>query len=521
MIRWLKDLKRSRHGDGKDDTVEDDYGFRKKVGARKKGQVASLDDDVEHSHIVYKIRDRLPTPQPHRIESSFNIYDEIRDIADIQSLPVCNEEKHGIDNKQSYDLKNAIEVGPYLIVPIMGQSYAGSNDIEIFKKEPTANVDENTNDSVQTICECNKDTNGRSYNFPWDLRRGFHTAPVDIIKDAKFVVTRCVKPRNNSITVERDRLGQMCSCTSSSKCECQNSVLIPSKLNQTNHPTNSDGDLCSFNDCREISHPDTEVNANETCSEYDISTSGESESSGSRCYMSTSGDSDTSGNNNDYDFYLSKIRQNLALKCSVQKIIESLESGESTNETSLSDADSMTYVSSLSEYSSAPSHVSGEVSDPGASADRSESDSSSGYYDCADNSAKSCDPKSIQSQCSTKNESSKQSKRIDCSSSVKPTESKKPKDISKSHYRHKKVRSKKLSLDCKVYTAAIDSDKEMYTFPVDRKTRSDTDLKSIRAKSAITSQPTSVYMDHRAKSKSHNRLLGDLIRMNYDRQLLV
>ncbi|KAK3580149.1 hypothetical protein CHS0354_013429 [Potamilus streckersoni] len=521
MIRWLKDLKRSRHGDAKDGTVEDDYGFRKKVGVGKKGQVASLDDDVEHSHLVCKIRDRLPTPEPHRIESSFNIYDEIRDISDIQTLPVCNEEKNEIDNKQSYDLRNAIEVGPYLIVPIVGQSF-GSKDIEIFKKETSANVDDNKNDSFQTDCECNIGTAGRSYNFPWDLRRGFHTAPVDIIKDAKFVVTRCVKPRNNSITIERDRLDQMCSCTSGLKCQSQSSVQGPSKVDQINHLTSSKEDLCSFTDSREISQPVTEPNENETYSEYDISTSGESESSGSKSYMSTSADSDTSGSNNDYDFYLSKIRQNLAFKCNVQKIIESLESGESTNETSLSDADSMTYVSSLSEYSSAPSHVSGEVSDPGASADRSESDdSSNGCYDCTDNSAKSCDPKSNQSQCSTKNDSSNQSKLTGSSSSFKPKESKKSKDICKSHHRHKKVRSKKVSLDCRVYTTAIDSDKEMYTFPVDRKTHSDTDLKSVRAKSAIASQPTSVYVDHRAKSKSHNRLLGDLIRMNYDRQLLV
>ena len=569
MFRWWKDKKKPKK-DRKNRNVEDDYGFRKRaiIVQEISGHTVIIKDDLNHPNILKfgaTCRARMPTPIQNFSETSSHIYDEIPEHPVQSKFPSQNENEADLVkdacSRQKVDLRNAIEVGPYLIVPVVDPA-CSNQDVEIFKRnecDKCVNLNE-ADTNCNFTCDCNSHNFGEDfrqrieYNPPWDSKTE-NNNQTNMSNDTRIVLTRCVKSKpsmqdaDNSVPVCSNAKSEpdLCSLETFLKSDEESRTLTESPGAESNSrtltgtpvslsrtpdhiPIESATEVSETDHCASGSLEDREVNvqpteksevdSTDTCCEYDLSTSGESDIS----------------RNSDYDLYLSKIENNLKLKHNVRKIIKSLERTieEETDDDSSDyhdcvndklfkfrecsndefERDSMTYVSSLSEYSSAASHISD------ISADRSASDDSSGYYECAEDNPESRDPKR-DSRVNLERSSSVP----DGSGSCSKTNARKTKN---KYYRHKLSQNRSNSFDCGIYKP-LSQDQEMYLLPINKKGDSDSSsgssssgLRKSKSKPIMAPQPTPVYMDpYRGRSRSHNRLLGDLIRMNYDKQTFI
>ena len=577
MFRWWKDKKKPKK-DRKNRNVEDDYGFRKRaiIVQEISGHTVIIKDDLNHPNILKfgaKCRARMPTPIQNLNETSSHIYDEIPELPIQRRFPSQNVNEADLVKdaraRQKVDFRNAIEVGPYLIVPVVDPS-CSNQDVEIFKRNECHKCA--SSNETGANCNCNSDgitddelQQRTEYNPPWDAK-----TRTDNQSNTKIVLTRCVKGKPSS--QDLDNTQPLCSSeksepdlcsletflnsndvcrtlTESPGAESNSRTLTGTPVSVSTTPDhvrtettsevsassvqklgNYDGcpltekeiecnhteNVNSYLQQESVQPASSEADGTDTCCEYDLSTSGESDTSG----------------NSDYDVYLSKIESNLKLKHNVRKIIKSLERTieEETDDDSSDyhdcandkvfefhecsdnrcERDSITYVSSLSEYSSATSHLSD------LSADRSASDDSSGYYECTEENPDSRDPKR-DSRVNLERSSSVPDGNVSSSK----TNLKKQKN---KYFRHKTSQNRSNSFDSGIYKP-LSHDQEMYLLPINRKGDSDSSssgLRKSKSKPVMAPQPTPVYMDpYRNRSRSHNRLLGDLIRMNYDKQTFI
>lgn len=563
MFRWFKDRKKGKPE--RKDRAEDDYGFRKRqiiLQETENGHSVIIRDDettlvYPQSFCKLHYRARMPTPVQYR-ETSTHIYDEIPENSVKSRLDfgqACpNNEADLIKDTRSarepqMDFRNAIEVGPYLIVPIVSSSDS-KGDVEIFKR----NIDDQCPDmepSSDAQCNCNLTECSNCLSSRLELNQAWESLQrnSEIIKDSKIVLTRCVKSKSgvqdvtNIQQVCSDDVRQrsdMCSFNKGARAQIssdmsrlftdspgndsnsrtltgtpESSTRTPDTLSERSDScaiTNVDGDICLEKDEEVKSSHDSFDNkckvkengdGNETNYEFDVS----------------SGESDLSRNSEvgDYELYLSKIESNLQLKHNVRKMVQEIEimthGADKQREKDGNDLDSITYVSSLSEYSSAASHISD------VSADRSASDDSSGYYECLEEHCESHDKKSRESRRSLERSvSAPETDPATLKSKIVNNKKSKVKEKSKiktGNYQRSK------SFDCRVYSSLSDEDKELYKFPSSSNSSASLNSRHSRNKPVLAPQPTPVYIDpYRGKSRSHNRLLGDLIRMNYDKQLL-
>ena len=561
MFRWFKDKRKAKNE--RKDKVEDDYGFRKKqiiLQETENGHSVIIKDNettlvYPQSFCRFHYRARMPTPVQNK-ETSTHIYDEIpehfvRTRLNLGEASSANEADLIRDTRAvrdpKMDFKNAIEVGPYLIVPIVNSSDS-KGDVEIFKRDADDICADDGNDFG--LCNCNEKDCSQCKSSRLDLNNAWDslTRSADKIRDTKIVLTRCVKSKtgiNDSAnlqqvcSVDKIQPSDLCSFSNGAQSNaCESRMFSDSPSNDSNSRTltgtpdssirtpdtlSERSESCAIINGEEHTEnckPDNAVfsvksksrqckdpsDGNETNYEFDLSTSGDSDHS-------------PTSEKGDYELYLSKIESNLQLKHNVRKMVQDIETmpiGTCDDVEDKSEIDSMTYVSSLSEYSSAASHISD------VSADRSASDDSSGYYECLEDaqgsrdkerehhvnlersvSAPETDPKTIKSKVFVKNKKSKE---------------KTGNKSKKQHYHRSK------SFDCRVYKSLSDEDKEMYKFPSNSNSGSSVSSRHSRSKPVLAPQPTPVYMDPyrggKPGSGSHNRLLGDLIRMNYDKQLL-
>lgn len=550
MLRWLKEKTKTK--EERNVKVEDDYGFRKKqiiVEQTENGHSVIIKDNgttlvYPQSFCRFFYRARMPTPVQNFRETSSHIYDEIPELLETEEQ-LENEADLIKDTRNAresqMDLKNAIEVGPYLIVPIVNSQNAQKGDVEILRKHDNVCEDNATNGSAFRNVKCTECESNRVWHEQLDG---------EIVKDAKVVLTRCVKSKStvrDSFSVSREchtnvpnNGSDLCSFKTGAQADFRNFNESPSadsnsrtltgtpdSCSRTPDTLSERSESCAIpnvaddvveNSCTKAEEVTADkkcakgakstkdgIDGNETGYEYDLSTSGDSE----RSRLSEQ---------EDYELYLAKIESNLELKHNVRKLVQDIDSPGEHAKAGAGEVESMTYVSSLSEYSSAASHISN------LSADRSESDDSSGYYECFDENNMSRGVKKREScvtlarSASAPEEASAVAKSKNHSSSNKRHSKSNHNSKSKSVHNHRK---KYMLNDTKgVYKALSDEDKELYKFPSSSTSSNGISSRHGRGKPVLAPQPTPVYMDpYRGKSGRHNRLLGDLIRMNYDKQL--
>lgn len=558
MFRWLRDRKKSNkpsvHRKCK---PEDDYGFRKKqiiVQETENGHSVIIKDEDKtitypQSFCRFHFRARMPTPVQNFRETSSHIYDEIPEQSVKTKLDLATESDLIRDTKpltrdSRVDFTNAIEVGPYLIVPIVNaQTSKPSGDVEIFKRDSDVENDDCEKGSRKCLCEsptCDTCSPGSQKEFAWLPNLSDEVSSQSVTRENSSL--KGLKDTTNFQTDSDVIRSSMCSLTNNGAQE--NATNCPFRIfadspgadsnsrTLTGSPDSSSRTLTESPDCskapnvslessetcaipkkkytkakhskksksgktKQTEKSDTKVDGNETGYEYDLSTSGESE----RSQLSM---------HEDYELYLSKIESNLQLKQNVRKMVQDIENITiDTDEGSCNgDAASMTYVSSLSESS-----CSTQVTD--LSADKSCSDDSGGYYECAEDTSGAKNRKRVH--------------RVNLERSVsapegRPHTTKKKSKRQKDKLGDKSVKvpsHRSVSFDSRVYKALSDEERELYKFPSAGNSSSSVTSRSGRGKPApLAPQPTPVYMDpYRGKSRSHNRLLGDLIRMNYDKQL--
>lgn len=247
---------------------------------------------------------------------------------------------------------------------------------------------------------------------------------------------------------------------------------------------------CSSNDS--VALPIRISSETDNVSEYDLNSSG----------ASTEGE---------YPVFLDKIEQNLFLKEQVREIIRSL-SREDSEYSVCHRTDSFSTESSA--ISSVPNSSSSEVSDPGVFADQSESEDENEYHECT------------KEMMDVTNESD-----ADLKPEVKTSEG--DSDLKNSVQKYKKRSSKARKPKFKIYSvqdkdhehklqSVIQEDMEMYLLPSCQKETDYYDYKTCRKPVLVPTLPTRIYQDpNRLKSNKNNKLLGDLIRMNYDKQHLI
>lgn len=224
-------------------------------------------------------------------------------------------------------------------------------------------------------------------------------------------------------------------------------------------------------------------------------------------------DLNTTGSEGEYPVFLDKIEQNLFLKQQVREIIQSL-SGADSSQTRCSRNDSFSTVSTeTSAVSPVPASTSSEVSDPEVFADQSESEDEKVDHACQTESMET------QTVC-------------DASTAVDETSSAST-DLRKSVQKQRKRTSKSRKPKLKTYCvkdkehetklqSVIQEDTEMYLLPSCKDETDYYNYKTYRKPVLIPTLPTKIYQDpDRLKNNKNNKLLGDLIRMNYDKQHLI
>lgn len=499
MFRWLKDKKKQpRKSSDKEKSLEDDYGFRKGQTRNptdalpefltdygfNNGTCMRISTDIVRPVTCLKVPTRVPI-NGSQSDPAYHIYEEIVDLPDLPLSAVDNNnvlsQNNGAFNQNSWSsisLQNQTNVisleghlrnrsnskdssdgflpkksnvnateGPYMIVPIVCKT-----DEQSDSKECKCDVPIST-DRFTCTCKCRKQfkKSESNYSEPWDSSESSCSVRFVSRKNSSRA------SKTNSQTQRRDSTR---SYVTSASSECSSSS------NQSSIVSRSSG-------------PD--VDGNDTCCEYDMSTSSESDIG------------------EEYRAYLDKVQQNLILKEQVRNIIHSLSnSGNVTEDSSntlerSSDVESIRTVSSLSGRSSQPTLSTGEVSDPDVLADQSESDDSSGYFEYSEErNGNSCSDDAAHVQKYTNTESRK-------------------------HYHHKHRSRDKMTRQ-----HSILEDTEMYLLPSSKKDSECDNVRVYRSPLLLPPKQTVIYQDpNRSKTRNGNRLLGDLIRMNYDKQHMV
>ncbi|XP_033758716.1 dentin sialophosphoprotein-like isoform X2 [Pecten maximus] len=510
MFRWLKDKKKQpRKSNDKGKSIEDDYGFRKGQSRNptdalpeflsdygfNNGTCMRIPADVVRPVTCLRVPTRVPINGVQAVNSdpAYHIYEEIVDLPDlplsivdnknlitqnngafnqnanswssislhnqsnlisaeghIQNRPNINDSGNGLIPKRS-NVKST--EGPYMVVPIVCKTENES------KCKDCACDDSIISDRFTCTCKCRKQFKKPESNYsePWDSSES--SCSVRFVSRKK---SSCDRKTNS----QPQRHDSTRSYVTSNSSECSSSSAKSSVASRSSGP---------------------DMDGNDTCCEYDMSTSSESDIA------------------EEYRSYLDKVQQNLILKEQVRNIIHSLSnSGNVTEESSNtlernSDVESVRTVSSLSGRSSQPTLSTGEVSDPDVLADQSESDDSSGYYEYSEErNGNSCSDDAANVQSSSNTESRKYYQ-----------------------HKHKSYKSKHKKMSTEVEHSILE-DTEMYLLPSSKKDSECDNVRVYRKPLLLPPQQTVIYQDpNRSKTRSGNRLLGDLIRMNYDKQHMV
>ncbi|XP_021360803.1 dentin sialophosphoprotein-like isoform X2 [Mizuhopecten yessoensis] len=509
MFRWLKDKKKQpRKAGDKDKSIEDDYGFRKDQSRNptdalpefisdygfNNGTCMRIPADIVRPVTCVRVPTRVPINGVPAVNNdpAYHIYEEINDLHDLPLSLVDNRNLqtqnngafthnanswssislHNQSNRISADgrIQNRTNVnessdvflpkrsnvnsteGPYMVVPIVCKT-----DDKSKRKDCVCDISIVSN-RFTCACKCRKQfkKSESNYSEPWDSSESSCSVGFVSRKNSSH------EKKSNSQTHRHDSTR---SYVTSNSSEYSSSSAKSSIASRSSGP---------------------DMDGNDTCCEYDMSTSSESDVA------------------EEYRSHLDKVHQNLILKEQVRNIIHSLSNSGNVTEDSTntlergSDVESVRTVSSLSGRSSQPTLSTGEVSDPDVLADRSESDDSSGYYEYSEErNGNSCSDDASQAQTSSKSESHK------------------------SHHKHKshKTKHKKCPFEVK---SSILEDTEMYLLPSSRKDSECDNVRVYRKPLLLPPQQTLIYQDpNRSKTRNGNRLLGDLIRMNYDKQHMI
>lgn len=513
MFRWLKDKKKPHRKPGdKDKSAEDDYGFRKSQSRNPKDALPEFISEYGFNNgtclrIPVDIVRPIPINGVLRVNNTLNndpayhIYEEINDLPDLPDLPLSV-----VKNKNLVRINNGVHsqtTNSWSSISLHNQSNLITAEGQLQNK---SNVNDSSNVSLP------KRSNVNSTEGPYMI------VPIVCKTENDTNCTYCSRDSRDTCIVS-DRFTCTCKCrqqfrkpetkysepwdSSESSCSIRvvshkrssnvgNSNSVPQRHDSTRSYVTSNSSECSSSSAKSSTASRSsgpEMDGDDTCGEYDMSTSSESEVA------------------DEYRSYLDKVQQNLILKEQVRNIIHSLSnSGNVTSEDSSntlergSDVESVRTVSSLSGQSSQPTLSTGEVSDPDVPADQSESDDSSGYYEYSEE-------RNVNS-CS------------DDSTKVKSSSSSNPESHRLSHHKSKsnKTKHRKISDE----THAILEDTEMYLLPSCKRDSECDNVRVYRKPLLLPPQQTLIYQDpNRSKTRSGNRLLCDLIRMNYDKQHMV
>lgn len=441
MFRWLKDRKKQK---GSRKKTDDEYGFRSYNGSDSSDYGFN---DRFHGQFHPGFKDIKPLD-----DAAYHIYEEILDLPNALDSP--NSDANRTHTSQSQSLAKQIVEGPYMVVPIVLNDYSS----DVSREYAGGNAQEKCDacgefSSCARLCNCehSRVLNEGNYSPPWDS------------SDEASVLSRL--PKSNDC---EDFKHFQNFVTKNRHSEAADAYLSSDKSDSSRSSRSS----YSSRSFSQSSRSNSETDYNDTCCEYDMSTSGESD-------ISEGGT---------YKMCLEKVQQNLLLKHQVRNIIKTLSTTEDSigeeSSTITTDAES---ISSRSRPSSAPNV--NNLFDPEVFIEKSESDDSSGYYECSDDLPQGRE-------------------------NIKP------------RLQHTKHRShlKKLknypekSQSC---GGAIQEDTEMYLLPTTKKD-SEYNTSKMQRKPLLPPKSAAIYHDpSRSKNGSNNRLLSDLIRMNYEKQHMV
>ncbi|KAK3107726.1 hypothetical protein FSP39_020882 [Pinctada imbricata] len=353
------------------------------------------------------------------------------------------------------------------------------------KEDPLCACMHRSNSEGRFTCTCREKSRTSDYVDPWDSSDNSGNSLINALSDNDLVRLSLLRLHSKQRSAdEREKI---------------------SNVRRGHHSS------MESLESRNRSEPETE----DTGCEYDMSTSSESEVT-------------------EYRSHLEKVEQNLILKEQVRNIIKSLSndsdntgSDENSNTVDGTDKASTPTVSGSGRSSSARTLSCSEASDTEVFADRSESDDSSGYYDCGED--KTDTSKNSECYTSTSGSSGEIKSRIKDSASensdlqeliLLPTRISKSKN-KRGIVKHRPRKCHSLRSE-NIIKSKIAEDTEMYLLPTNRRHSECSDVR-VYKKPVLPFQNTPIYHDpYRAKTGgSSNRLLTDLIRMNYDKQHMV
>ena len=461
MFKWLKEKKKPTKREDGSERHEDDYGFPK--GNEVTQNDYGFDNNVNLS--VMKLHG-LTAGHTNTNDPTFHIYEEINELNEvpanqstctIPTIGSTNGAFRRIDNSEkrrslpacpntSLNTSLPVQEGPYMVVPIVNRE----NKRTICRLCGSRRFDSNQ-------CSCHNRKLEHTYSAPWD--------------------------------------------SSASTCSVTHNSRQRRNPNRQRKPQRSDsihGYVTSSSSEYSSGSAGSTSTGNDTCYEYDMSTSSESDAIDAA----------------DYKCVLEKVQHNLLLKEQVRSIIQSLSPRDSTSDspnTTLDRTDSSTIrtISSLSGRSSVPSVPSTHVTDQGAQADHSESDDSGGYYECPIKNDVISGEHTILGHCSDSDSSSK----VFNVSKIRKHKSRQ----NRNRFKYVTNENEKVDSQSKL---TIAEDTELYLLPANKKDS----CENIRVFKSplLPPQQTLIYQNpQRSQTGSGNKLLCDLIRMNYDKQHMI
>ncbi|XP_050417041.1 dentin sialophosphoprotein [Patella vulgata] len=478
MLRWLKDRKKGKKGDG----VKDEYGFK----GGKNGGDYGFDDKVYH------------------------IYEEIPDLPDLEQ-----------------------SIGPYMVVPLdLGDKKVKSKRVS-FQDVKEVSVDSGICHREFNPFDLVNSTNSPSQKqFPRNIR----TVPVMGIgqkTSKKSDITCALVHRNNSNapalparnSIKKSSLSAK-SVENVTESKLKSRQLLENILSDlskssddifSDHDSSSDAKLSSSSSnsvddilC-EKRRNNTSMDSNDTGCEYDMGSSGDNSSQDS------------------YEYYLHQVEQNFILKCRVNEIANDKTATSvqrrDTNYDEESDSDSLTTISTLSQATVYPGKARRTPecdSDEGTMADLSESENSSGYYESCSLDKK--DQKPVIRLTSAILQNSSQRSRSHKHKTSKPRD-KKSSTLSASEKTTSKPKTNILEEICEKYETMSESSSndiysrnscsEVYSPPPMR-----SENQTVRKAPSCSGRVGDVGPRYQSVgNNNNNRLLSDLIMMNYNKQI--
>lgn len=434
MFRWLKDRKKQK---GSRKKTDDDYGFRSHNGSDS-SDYGFNDRFQGQFHPGFKDMKQLD-------DAAYHIYEEILDLPNALDSP--NSEANRTQTSQSHSLAQQIVEGPYMVVPIVINNYPSDIEREYASENAREKCDACGEFSpCARLCNCEQSRvlNEGNYSPPWDS------------SGEASVLSQLPKSR------DCEDFKQFQNFVAKTRHSETADAYLSSDKSDSSRSSRSSYSSRSFS---QSSRSNSDMDYNDTCCEYDMSTSGESDISEVGTYR----------------MCLEKVQHNLLLKHQVRNIIKTLSTTDDTigEESSTITTESL---SSRSRPSSAPNV--NDFFDPEVFIEKSESDDSSGYYECSDDLPQGRE-------------------------NIKPR---------RQHTKHRSHLKKLKNYPEKSRTGAIQEDTEMYLLPTTKKD-SEYNTSKMQRKPLLPPKSAAIYQDpSRSKNGSNNRLLSDLIRMNYEKQ---